>query len=468
MAKASSINFKKSKFWQTIHNTEERPNYVIDSIEKIEFDRKAKEANLLREKIIKEAKENYAKTCKNRNKTFKAKSFEWSAVINLNEKHTMSDVKKVVDYLENEYKIQCYQIAIHRDEGHIENNQKKINHHAHLEFITLDKECGQQQFQIKRATSKSNLRKMQTEVAKILGMQRGEDKRISGIKRIEPRVWAAMKEQEKRAIKEKTAELTNDNEIKNYALDEVNSENKKLENLITHYQIKRRKTAQTIKKLRAENKEIPKLIKELNEAKKTKIEALKNTGTAQKSDYDLIHKEIHAQNEALKETKKKNEARIKELEEQIKELQNALKTRDEAHSKEIQELSLEEAVAQSTKECFEKLKKAQSSQQEQNAQEAAPREKSNDFKEQELTLEEAVNQSTKARFKNLNDLKEQMAQLQKNQNSFKFIRADEIAKMSKEEREREMERIQNKSEQTQESNLSSNSYQNTTRTRKMR
>lgn len=471
MAEASSINFKKSKVHQTFHNTIMRPKYAIEGT--LEYDNEPIEALFEKQTIIEKAKKAFKETCKARNKKFQATNYEWSAVINLNETHTMNDVKKVVDYFENEFKFQCYQIAIHRDEGHYdENGNKKLNYHAHLEFITLDKERGQQQFQVKRGFNKDKMREIQTEVAKILKMKRGEDKRISGRKRIEPRVWAAMKEQEKHAVKEKTAELTNEIEIKNYALDEAIKQNK-------HYQVKRRKTAQTIKKLRAENKEIPKLIKELNEAKKTKMEALKNTGTARKEDYDLIHKEIHAQNEALKETKKKNEARIKELEAdkqeqdktikeqnaKIKELQNALKTRDEAieakdkeikaKDEELQSLILKAEIEKATKEHFAKqkqeahlkeieelkaahskeieaLKKAQSSQQEPNAQKAVPHEDSESEKEFDF---ESMYEIANNNLKNLNNFN------------------------------------QNLQEKRSQSNLSSNSSQqeqNTTRTRKMR
>ena len=41
------------------------------------------------------------------------------------------------------------------------------------------------------------MREIQTEVAEILQMERGQDKRISGAKRIEPRVYAEMKEKER-------------------------------------------------------------------------------------------------------------------------------------------------------------------------------------------------------------------------------------------------------------------------------
>ena len=106
----------------------------------------------------------------------------------------MNDLKKLAQHFSDKYGFQCYQIVIHRDEGHInDDGEKEINHHAHLELITLDKETGKQRWNF----TPKKLRELQTEVAEILQMERGIDKRISGAKRIEPRVYAEMKEKER-------------------------------------------------------------------------------------------------------------------------------------------------------------------------------------------------------------------------------------------------------------------------------
>ncbi|MBX1410262.1 mobilization protein, partial [Campylobacter jejuni] len=65
---------------------------------------------------------------------------------------------------------------------------------------TLNKENGRNMWRRELITPKV-LRQMQSEVAEILGMERGEDKRISGAKRIEPRAYAVLKEKEKREKK---------------------------------------------------------------------------------------------------------------------------------------------------------------------------------------------------------------------------------------------------------------------------
>ncbi|HEG0230704.1 TPA: mobilization protein [Campylobacter coli] len=201
MGAISSINFKKSNAIQTMHNDRELPpNYLIGG--SCECNKSSIQALKLKEKIIQEAKEAYNNNKSAKAPSFKAKSYEWSAVVNIKLDTTMQDLERLALFLNEKYGFQCYQIAIHRDEGHInEQGQKEINHHAHLEFITLNKENGRNMWRRELITPKV-LRQMQSEIAEILGMERGEDKRISGAKRIEPRAYAALKEKEKREKKQ--------------------------------------------------------------------------------------------------------------------------------------------------------------------------------------------------------------------------------------------------------------------------
>lgn len=196
MSEISSINFKKSVDFQVFHNSTVRPNYAIGG--ELIANRKGYEALKLKEQIIENAKEAYIKNTKQK---FQAKSYEWSAVVNIKQDTTMQDLEKLAEHFEKKYGFQCYQIAIHRDEGYIENGEKHINHHAHLEFITLDKNTGKNMYR-RELISPKILRQIQTEVAEILEMERGQDKRISKRERVEPRKYAQMKEQEKKAQKE--------------------------------------------------------------------------------------------------------------------------------------------------------------------------------------------------------------------------------------------------------------------------
>ncbi|WP_314989799.1 mobilization protein [uncultured Campylobacter sp.] len=197
MGQISSINFKKSFAINAEHNDRTLPpSYLIDNEKGAECNRSAEKARELKNQIISEAKEAYTRRTGQR---FQAKSYEWSAVCNIKPDTTIENLEVLAKHFNDKYGFQCYQIAIHRDEGHIdENGEKQINHHAHLEFITLDKESGKNNYRRELITP-NVLRRIQTETAEVLQMQRGQDKRLSGAERIEPRKYAKQKEAEKAA-----------------------------------------------------------------------------------------------------------------------------------------------------------------------------------------------------------------------------------------------------------------------------
>lgn len=208
MGNISSINIKKTNAIQTKHNARDedfKPSYLLESGGKaFECNRSSLEAELLRDRMIKEAQERYKQ---HTGQKFQAKSYLASAVINLKADSTMQDAERVAQHLQKKHKFQCYQIAIHRDEGHIdENGKERINYHAHLEFVTLDKETGRNMWQTKHIGI-GKLRELQTEVAQILQMERGIDKRLSGVKRVEPRKYAVMKEREKAQNRERNQKI---------------------------------------------------------------------------------------------------------------------------------------------------------------------------------------------------------------------------------------------------------------------
>lgn len=194
MSQISSINFKKSFIINTEHNDRTlAPTYLISN-SGCEYNRNSQQARELKNQIITQAIQTYTERT---GQKFQAKSYEWSAVVNLKPDSSMDDLKILAEHFNQKYGFQCYQIAIHRDEGYInEEGKKVINHHAHLEFITLDKKTGKNNYRRELITPKI-LREIQNEVAQILKMQRGQDNRISGAKRVEPRAYARLKEIEK-------------------------------------------------------------------------------------------------------------------------------------------------------------------------------------------------------------------------------------------------------------------------------
>ncbi len=74
------------------------------------------------------------------------------------------------DELEKLYGIQAFQVHIHNDEGHIDENGKaKYNYHAHVVYNWTEKETGKS-----LKLGKDDLSEIQTLTAKYLSMERGE------------------------------------------------------------------------------------------------------------------------------------------------------------------------------------------------------------------------------------------------------------------------------------------------------
>ncbi|WP_258221810.1 hypothetical protein [Helicobacter pylori] len=205
MGNLASGHFKSTNNIQEQHNDRTlSPSYLIpqEFRGQNEVNRSSTQAIELKERIIENAKETYLIAFKQK---LKSKSYQWSLVVNIKTNTTMSDLEKLAEHFEIKYRFQCYQIAIHRDEGFIdENNQPYINHHAHMEFITLNKENGKNMW---RQINQVKLRQIQTEIAQILDMERGTDKRVSGTERIEPRKYAQMKNKERKKLEAKEQEL---------------------------------------------------------------------------------------------------------------------------------------------------------------------------------------------------------------------------------------------------------------------
>ncbi|CCB80894.1 mobilization protein (plasmid) [Helicobacter bizzozeronii CIII-1] len=211
MGYIASINFKPTKLSiQEKHNDRSvKPSYVLESGGLgIECNRNATEARALRDSLVEQAKINYKQHF---NQPFKAKAdrYLWSAVVNIKPDTTMQDLEWLVSRFAKRYKFQCYQIAIHRDEGHIDDDGiEHINHHAHLEFVTLHPITGKSMYRKQYITYRTACH-MQKFVAILLKMQRGQPKydvkdyrgnvliKGSGAKRIEPRAYGALMNKQK-------------------------------------------------------------------------------------------------------------------------------------------------------------------------------------------------------------------------------------------------------------------------------
>lgn len=167
----SSIHFQKAEVeFAEKHNfrTEKKePEYLLD-----------KQYRKTNEYLkLNDPKELYQEQLKIRNQNHARgfaphlKDVYWEAVVNLDEKHSLADVKKVADFIQQKYHLQTCSIALHHDEGYKDKDSTvKYNHHAHLCFLTMDKGISTM-----RKIRSKELRQMQSEVAELLGMERGKE-----------------------------------------------------------------------------------------------------------------------------------------------------------------------------------------------------------------------------------------------------------------------------------------------------
>lgn len=92
-----------------------------------------------------------------------------SAVVNIKSSTTLEELRQLASYLEKEFGTKVFQIAIHRDEGHIKDEKNIKNYHAHVEMLGIDNNGNS----IRKKLTRSLLSKLQDKTAEILQMERG-------------------------------------------------------------------------------------------------------------------------------------------------------------------------------------------------------------------------------------------------------------------------------------------------------
>jgi GGDEF domain-containing protein len=91
-----------------------------------------------------------------------------SIILNLNENHSLKDIKPIIEYLENTLDIKVYNGAIHKDEGYISNdNQVNYNFHCHLEMLPLDSNG----HSVTKKINRTFLMNLQKKVSEVLDMK---------------------------------------------------------------------------------------------------------------------------------------------------------------------------------------------------------------------------------------------------------------------------------------------------------
>lgn len=232
------------------------------------------------------------------------------AVVNLNENHKMEDLINLSQMLENDYQMKVLHIAIHRDEGHIDKDGKEnINYHAHLVFHNYDFD---KHITIKR--DKDVMRKLQTDVAKNLGMERGLEN--SQAVRLDHRQY-------KRAMQEvevKTKELKKENEV----LKEENQELKKYD-----FKEMQKKITQLEELNSSQKKELHQLNSQVKNNKAEYEELLKKIDnlTVENKDLKSLTSNLAAESVSNFEEAEKYKEKVNTLEKQNKALQEQINTK---------------------------------------------------------------------------------------------------------------------------------------------
>ncbi len=235
-----------------------------------------------------------------------------SAIFNFNKDTTPEQAHKVCEYLEKVLDTKVVQLAMHRDEGHIiEDDTEDMhdalkvdnaikNYHGHIEMLGLDS----QGHSIRKKLDKPMLREIQTEVAKILGMERGRE--TSYTKEEYKIITSHM------LPKEEYADKKEYNRAFGYFAKELGLYKQKKSKRLDTYEYKE------MAKQRAEA--VKELQKELENAK-SQIQDLKNDNTTLKKSNSTMK----GQNTKLKNENTKLKELNKKLEEDIKKLNNELR-----------------------------------------------------------------------------------------------------------------------------------------------
>lgn len=201
----SSIHFKRvDPFFCEKHNsrnTEKQPTYLLDTdLRKSNDFIKLADITVLHSEQLEIRKDNRC-----RGKAPELRDSCWEAVVNLEGRHSLEDMKPVLQLLQEKYHLTPTSVAIHRDEGYYDelHGTIKYNYHAHIPCYTV-----YQGKSVMRTIGKKQLSDMQTEVADLLGMQRGQiNSTAKRLEQSEYRRLAKVKQELERAEqKQKQAE----------------------------------------------------------------------------------------------------------------------------------------------------------------------------------------------------------------------------------------------------------------------
>lgn len=320
----SSVNFQKAKSNSVAETTREfEAKYLLPKEHRGEnefYNCGTDEKELFNQEL--------AKAERKGGRVPKVENSLWEGVINLNKKHTIEDVNRVGEHIAKKFNIHYTRGALHRDEGHIDEKGKvQYNIHAHINFMTY--KDGKQNWRLE-FIDKEALRELQTEVAELLGMERGElnSKSVRANHRIF-REKADEIKAEREALKENSMlkaqiqELKNENTSLKKSNSSLKGSNTKLKNENSKLKEENKKLEDDIKKLNAELREKLKEIgavrgdyAQLEQLNKNLKEDLKNKV--------LDHNKLVTSFKELEEILIKKDSEINDLKSENKDLKSEL------------------------------------------------------------------------------------------------------------------------------------------------
>lgn len=346
---SSSIHIQKASGGSVHHNSRENFSHsVVFTDEKNEVWNNAKDSFTIYRDELKIRSEAYSNSTGQ--KLQSRAVTQLSAVLNLEQHHTMKDLEPIKKYLEKEFDTKVYQMAIHRDEGklkekatgnylvsgtdfflnpkdnkhyfdkkytkplNLENYTIEKNYHAHIEMMGL-KSNGKA---IRQDMNKFKLSKLQDFVAESLQMERGKNYRI-----------------------EKSSKRLDTHEFKKA---------KKIENNVLKSAKEHIKTKTvTLAKAKELQAEIKQLREELKENKATR------------ADYAALEKT----NKDLKEEIKNKTLTVGQLQQEIKELKTNLISKDKVITKQNEAVNSSQMILKIKEKEINTLKNQNKSLQEQ-------------------------------------------------------------------------------------------------------
>lgn len=266
MAKAS-INFQKTQSNSVAETTREfKADYLLPEEHRLENEywNCGKSDSQVFEAELQKATRKGGRVPKEENSL-------WEGVLNLNKEHTLKDVQRVAKHIEEKFNITCTRIAVHKDEGHInERGIVEYNLHAHLNFVTY--KDGKQNW--RRENIKDGFIQLQTDIAQILKMERGKSKKETLAVHLPPkqqRIIAKEREAVQYSFREYQQRIT--------ALENTSAEDKK----------EIHKLNNLVKKGEATIQDLEKRLQEALESKKS-LETIKDTPKEVKNDFRAIYK----------------------------------------------------------------------------------------------------------------------------------------------------------------------------------